>query len=142
MSVTRSSVRYLLNSAQAATGIGKVIDVRDFQFVILTLGTAGSATLTAKIQGGVEKFPQTVAGVQDVPTFTSAASATNLWSYLNSSDVDTATAVSGATGYAAAGTDIAKVVKVNVQGIDFLTVNVTAFTSGTFSCTAVGYTNE
>ena len=130
--VTRQQV---LSAAAAVTASGNVINVTDFKNVVIALATAGGATATAKIKGAVLTPGETE------PNFANAASAANHWAYVNSFDLESNAAVSGTTGYSAAGTDVVKLVKVNVDGLDRLTVEVSARSAGTVSAWVVGYDN-
>jgi hypothetical protein len=106
------------------------------------MATAGTATLTAKIQGAVENPVPASVGIPKVPDFASAASATNHWTFLHSFDLDGNSGVAGATGYAASGSDIVKTVKVNTSGMDWLCMQVSGRSGGNVSAWLVGYTNE
>jgi len=140
-------------SAAAATGPGVTIDVRAFKTIVLEFHTTGSANFTAKIQGsegvpGVSFETQQPAGtsaqaassmVLHPPTWGSAASPTNPWTYIQSISLADQTTFNGATGIAATGTDINLQVEVNTNGLSFLTVNVTAYSAGAITCLCTPY---
>lgn len=138
----RQRARYVVHSATAANGIGKTIEVRDFQWVTLAIATAGTATLTAKIQGAMDNPSPAAVGVQTVPDFSLAATAANPWTFINSTDLDSGSLVAGATGYSAAAADIVKLVRVNCQNFDFLNVQISGRSAGTLNVWAVAFDNQ
>lgn len=122
----RDAKEYTILDAKAATGIGNIINVRDFRYAVITVNTASSANLTAKVQGAISETP---------PTFTSAAAVGNAWDYVQLKDLEDASTIDGDTGFAVAGTDDQRIFEVNVNGLEWLTMNVTARSAG--SVTAV-----
>lgn len=118
---------YTIMSAKGTTGIGNIIDVKDFRNVVVSVATASSANFTLKCQGAIGDTN---------PTFTSAASATNAWGYLELATLaDSSAPVRGATGVTSAGTDICQLYEVNINGVDWLTFNITAISAGTITVT-------
>lgn len=126
---TRDYQTFVIHSAAATTGIGEVIDVRNYDTVMLGFATdgGGDAALTAKIQGSI--------GIAS-PAFGSAAAADNIWSYVESIDIDTGGLVDGNVGFVVASADDVVIYEVNTNGLSFLTVNVTARTEGELTVTA------
>jgi len=123
-------------SAKATTGVGTPQLVNDFKNIQLSLTSQTSANFTAKIQGSF-------AAPESAPNFAAAASATNPWFFVNSWDLsDITTNVTGATGYAATGTDIVKGILVNTDALVWLNVSITAISAGSVNATAVIYNNE
>lgn len=120
-------------TANAAAGVS--VNVTDYRNVVIALATSGSATATVKVKGAV--LPPSEA----VPDFSAAASPSNHWTYVNSFDLESNGAVAGSTGYAAAGTDIVKLVKVNVDGLDRITLEISGRTAGAVTAWVVGYDN-
>lgn len=128
--MNRDSKNYTVLSAKAATGIDKILDVRDFRHVILSFSTASSANLTAKVQGSIQV---------DTPDFTAAQSPSNQWDYVQMKDLEDGSTVDGDTGFAVAGTDDQKQYEVNVNGLNYITVNVTARSAGSVTVLAALY---
>lgn len=121
-------------TAKATTGIGTPQLVNDYKNIMLSLTSQTSANFTAKIQGSFAEL---------APTFSSAASATNPWFYVNSWDLsDVTTNVAGATGYSATGTDIVKGILVNTDALVWLNMEITARSAGSVNATAIVYNNE
>ena len=116
-------------SAKAATGIGTVIDVRDYNSVMLSFASASSGNLTAKIKGAIRLREADVA-------FGSAQSATNHWTYVEGVDANNGDVVDGDVGFVVAGTDAAITYEANVEGLTFLTVHVTARSAGSLTVIA------
>lgn len=116
---------YTIMSAKATTGVGSFIDVKDFRNVVVSIATTGSANFTVKCQGGIG---------DDCPAFASSASPTNAWDYLELATLaDSSAPVRGATGVVASGTDICKLYEVNINGVDWLTFNITAISAGSIT---------
>lgn len=81
----RSVQHYLILDAQAATGTGRVIDVRDFRNCVVKIGTASSANLTVKCQGAIAS----AATPNTPPDFSAAQSVSNHWDYIQMVDLNT-----------------------------------------------------
>ncbi len=136
MSKSRIPKHLTIMTAKATTGIGTPQLVNDYKNIQISLTSQTSANFTAKIQGSF-------AAPESCPTFSSAASATNPWFYVNSWDLsDITTNVPGATGYAATGTDIVKGILVNTDALVWLNVEITARSAGSINATAIVYNNE
>lgn len=129
---------YTLLSAKAADGIDKVIDVRDFQHVIISIATAGTATLTVKIGGSVGDGTTADAP----PDFTAAVTATNMWDYLGLINLQSGAAVTGDTGLAAAGADVFEQYEINVNGIKWVCPIVSGRSAGTVTVKAICFNNK
>lgn len=112
------------------------MDVRDFKNIQIVFATSGTADATMKIAGSfVDK-------VDDVD-FATAAGINNEWDFLATFNLQNPTSViAGDTGIIYAGTDAVEQVLVNVDGVNFVTVNVTARSAGTLDATLVGYSND
>lgn len=128
----RDSLVKNILTAKAATGIGTVINVADFKNIVLQIGTASSANLTIKIQGSISVTK---------PTFSSASTVANHWSYISCYDLDTASLVQGSTGFTVAGTDAFATYGVNVDGLEWLSVSVTAYAAGSVTVNAALFNN-
>lgn len=114
-------------TAGAAVGSGAVLDVSDYDVVVLAINTASSANLTIKIQGSI---------ADTAPTWGSAASPSNQWDYVQMKDLEDGSSVDGDVGVAPAGTDDQRHFEVNVNGLKWLNVIVTAYSAGTVTVTA------
>jgi hypothetical protein len=119
MRILQNATRML--NAAAATGTGIVMDIGDFRNFVIGISTSGNANFTLKVQGSI----QTLA-----PDFTSAASPTNMWTYIQSIDLADQSTVAGATGIVATGTDLNRTLEVNVNLLRWVTVTVTAYSAG------------
>lgn len=108
-------------SAKDDTGIGNVIYVGDFRHAIITINTASSANATIKAQGAISGT---------APTFTSAQSPSNAWDYIQMKDLEDGSTIDGDTGLAPAGTDDQRIFEVNVNALQYLTLNITAISAG------------
>jgi hypothetical protein len=121
-------------TAKATTGIGNVIEVSDFRHIQLVISSSSSANGTLKIAGTFHEL-----GEFD---FATSASATNEWDYVGSYNLNNPTTIiTGDTGIVYAGTDAVEQVIVNVEGLKYLTVNVTARSAGSFNVKLVAFSN-
>ncbi len=133
----RQVLHYTVLDAKAATGVGVTIPVRDFRNCVIAIGTASSANLTVKCKGAVALANSDYTA----PDFSAAQTVANNWSYVQMVDLNDGTPVTGSTGFVAAGTDAFKLYEVNVNGLDFITLDVTARSAGSVTATAQLSTN-
>jgi len=121
-------------SAQAATGTGTIINVEDWEKILVEIATASSANLTVKLQGSLSDVR---------PDFSAAQTAANMWDYLSFEDSDEVTSnaptvTAGSTGFAVAGTDAFKNMVVKTSGLKWLCATVTARAAGSVNVKARG----
>jgi len=124
-----TDIRYSLGehtflSAKATTGAGTALDVSNYRHIVLAVATAGNANLTAKVQGSVSK---------DEPTWGSAQSVTNHWDYIQIKDLEDASALDGDVGIALTGSDDVRLFEVNVNGLRWVNLVVTAHSAGSIT---------
>lgn len=122
---------YNLLSAQAATGESEQIQVSDYRTVMIAFGTASSANLTVKIKGGIKLKGSD--GTLTTPDLSAARSATNVWEYVQGVDTEDGASIAGDTGLPWAGTDDYRVLEVNTNALDFISVEVTERSAGSVS---------
>lgn len=105
----------------AATGAGAAMDVTDFRHLELAIDTNNNASMTIKVYGSIQELP---------PTWTSSQSYTNQWSPIQIIDLNDQSTVTGATGIVLSGTDTHRMFEVNVNGLKWVNVIVTAYSAG------------
>lgn len=110
--------------AAAATGVGKWIDVSDFRDLMFSLHTSGSASATIKIIGSFSDIS---------PDPTTVASVTNEWFPVSLYDIDSAAGIVGSTGIVLAGTDVNKGYSINVNGLKWVTLYISAYSAGSIT---------
>lgn len=130
----RQTVYYTTNDAQDATGIGKVLDVRDFKTIVVSMSGNNGADLTVNAVGSI------VENLDDID-FTSGATPTNPWGYVGLYSYDTATFIPGISGVQF-NSDVTELYEVNVSGLTALAFNVTTYTDGDVTIKVVGFTNQ
>jgi len=124
---------YLLN-AKAANGAGNIIDVSDYDYVILQYGTTSTTTATVKFQGSIS---------DDSPAFASAQSVSNHWDYIDVIDLQSGSSIDGDTGIAVSGSSDFRNVQINVDGLKWLCAIVSGYSgTGTVTVTGRGFTNN
>ena len=131
----RDSKEYTIMSAKGDTGIGNIINVRDFRHCVLSFHTdgGGDAALTAKVQGSIS---------EDSPTFNSAQSPSNQWDYIQLKDLEDGSSIDGDTGFVVATADDNRLFEANINGLEWLTVRITAITEGELTVTVRLFNNK
>lgn len=108
--------------ASTATGWGTQVDVRDYDEVVFMLDmTSGTATV---------KFAGTA---DDTVDFTSAASASNFWDYIDVTDAEDGSSVDGDTGISTSTSADHRLLKASTKGLTVVNAQVSAYTSGTIN---------
>ncbi len=117
----------------------KILDVRDFRNIMLSVETSGSFNATVKFAGSLGKpvVLPTDKQSEDTPNFGATQSASNPYQFVQLINLDTAATVNGATGVASAGTDLHTQYEVNVNGLKYFCPIVTAWTAGTITIKAL-----
>lgn len=113
------------------TNEGGTIFVKDWNSINLAVASAGTSTMTVKFVGSF---------AEDAPNFAAAASQSNLWDYVEVVDLDDGSAIDGATGISFAGADAVRQFEVNVSGLTWFGVIITAYTQGNIDVTWLGLT--
>ena len=104
---------------------GKVIYVGDFTTSDLTIDFGSTPTMTIKLQGSV----------QDSVDLNAAQGADNRWDYVECVDLEDGTAIDGDTGIACAGSVDHRLIEANINGLTWITVAITAYTTGVLNIT-------
>jgi len=105
--------------AVAATGAGDAILVADYRHKNITIATDGMGsgdTIVIKVQGSSSK---------EVPNFDGAKTYDNDWDYIQVVDLEDGSTIDGDTGISFADSDDLRKFAVNIDGLRWLTVNVT-----------------
>lgn len=122
----------ILNAASTQI-TGKSVMVSDFQHIEIGVFSANSANFTLKIQGSNQV---------NSPDFSSAASPTNQWTYVQVIDLIDQSVVNGATGIVTAGTDIARQLEINTNAFRWVAATITAISAGNVTVVITPYGNE
>ena len=99
----------------------KIPLINDFRNAVLAVLTSGTTTSTLKIAG---------ANTGDSPNFGATVSASNLYTFLQSINLEDGSSVDGDTGIVVAGTDIVREYEVNINAMKYLTVFPITWTQG------------
>lgn len=127
MSISGRQVQhYVILDAKATTGVGVSIPVMDYRNAVVKIWTSGSANLTVKAQGAVTS-PTTEF---TAPDFSASQTIADNWDYVQMIDLNDGTPINGDTGFVVTGTDDFRLFEVNINGLDYLTFNVTARSAG------------
>jgi hypothetical protein len=119
-------------NAVAATGAGSAIPVQEYRHIVLQVGSANSANLTVKFQGSLS---------DDAPNFDGAQTVANHWDYVQVIDLQDSGVIAGDTGLVLTGTDDFRNFLVNVDGLQHLNAEVTAYAAGNLTVNVRPYTN-
>lgn len=137
MSHSRSIPLITVLDDKGATGVDLVsgINVEDYRNAVLSFATdgGGDAALTVKFVGSIQ---------DTAPTWTTAASVTNMWDYIEVIDLEDGSAIDGDTGVAVASADDYRMVEMNVNGLKWINAIVTARTAGEVTVKAKIFTNQ
>ena len=107
--------------------------VSDFKNAILHVLTTGTTTCTMKVAGSLGQTSANQITYQSrmgMPNMGATATVLNPYTFLQIIDLDTGTAINGATGIAVTGTDINKQYEVNINAEKWLTVIPISWTQG------------
>lgn len=109
----------------------KVAFVEEFRDAVISVVSAGTSTWTFKCAGSIGKVSADYQSTRvDTPNFGATVSDSNPYTFVEIVDLDTGSAIDGATGIATTGTDIAKSYEININGLKYFTVIPTAWTQG------------
>ena len=132
MSETPTQEATILDAA-AATGAGTGLNVKQYDYVTIMLSTVALSSLTVKCVGSAQ---------QDEPDWGTAAAADNHYDFVDALDLEDGSAIDGDTGLAIADAAEVRNLRVDVRGLSWLNLNVTAFTDGSVSAKAVAFDND
>ena len=124
MSLSRvGSANHPLLVAKAATGIGNVVRISEYQLVTIDVNTdgGGNAALTVKFQ---------ISSSDTKPDFTAAQSSTNSWKYAQVIDTSNGDIIDGEDGVIAASADVYRQFELNQNNSTWFCAIVTARTQG------------
>lgn len=132
MTVRTTQNEYQFFNGENADGVSTPFRVGGWRNVTVTIATANSANLTLKCQGN---------GTWDAPNFGAARTIANTWDYIGLYDYNNARIVVGDDGIAFAGADDVRVFSVNIDGIEWLSFEISNYVAGNVYVTARFYTN-
>lgn len=115
----------------------RTVLVEGFRRAVLSFVTAGTATLTMKMAGATGKLigDLTTTPYDDTPNMGGTLTDSNFYNFLAYEDQDIVTSglktlTTGATGIAAAGTDLNRTLSFDIAGLKYMALIPTAFTQG------------
>lgn len=126
--MSRQTAEYTIFNAQGSTATGIAVLCEDFRHVVFSLATdgGGTASFTIKFQGAIDYG----ATRGSAPDFSAAQSVTNMWDYIDVSDLQDEASVNGDTGVAAAGADDYRLFEANINGLKYVCARLTVYTAG------------
>lgn len=120
----------------------RVAFVKDWRNIVLSVETSGSFNGTFKLAGSLGKLKSDDTNKQGTtPNFGATQSKSNPYAFVQAINLDTATAINGATGITSAGTDLHNMYEVNVNGLTYFAPVFTAWTAGTVTVKAELFDN-
>lgn len=118
-------------TAKATTGVGTTLDISKYKDVMLQLVAANATSATIKIQGSLS---------DTAPDFSATQTAANHWDYVGSYDLnDPSSLIAGDTGITFVAVTIADSCRnliVNIDGVRWLNIVVTAISGGDVTANA------
>lgn len=127
--------KQILFSGRATTGWSSAIYVRDFRHIIIGFSTAGLSTAQTIRIKIAHSFEDTA------PTFSSAASSSNKWAYVQSFKLVDGAIIDGATGVAITGGNDTVYLEINQNAANWISVQVHTIDAGTVDVEALLSTN-
>ena len=106
--------------------VGRNILVENFRHCILSLDGNSNANMTIKVVGSIGKSPTS----DDCPDFSAAQAYNNSWDYVEIIDLEDGAAIDGDTGVAQAGTNDHRHFEININGLKWINVIITAWSAG------------
>lgn len=116
-----------------------IINAMDYRNIIFQFGTSGTATTTIRIFGSIGKPDNATnftSARKDMPNFAGTVSPSNQYTALKSIDLDTAAAITGATGLVASAADVLKQYECNVNLMPYVTAFPVTWSQGAITLTA------
>ena len=121
-------------TAQGANATSTVVvPVTDFMNIQLSVKSSGNATAVLRIKGSTQ---------QAQPTFTAAQAVANQWDYVAFYDYATGALTAGATGYAFTAADRFGNLLINVDGLNWLTCEISGWAAGLVTVDMSAMTNQ
>lgn len=115
-----------LFNAQATAGVSPEVLSADFRHIVLHFRSSAAVTATVKIRGSI----------QADCNLSAAASSTNRWVYLASTDLEAAgSAVAGNTGFTATVASLDKMVELETNAVYKIAAEIVS-TNGAITCEA------
>ena len=112
----------------------KIVFAEDYRNAVISVITAGTATVTLGIAGSIGKSVSAESGGHgDTPNFGIASSRTDPWQFVQVINLDTGVAVNGATGIVVAGTDVNASYEVNINLLKYLCIFPVSYTQGSIN---------
>ena len=108
-------------TAKAETGIGNYCFASAYDKIGFTVDANSVSTLTVKFQGSI---------MEDAPDFTASQTSINQWDYIEVVDMEDGTAYNGDVGCAIAGAVEHLQFQANVDGLIWVNVVISDYTSG------------
>jgi len=136
--MNRVQLTQIVFTEKAATWT-KAIDVRDFRNVTFCLSSSSSANFTIKTQWA---FDITNADIDSAIDFSSVASASNPWEYVQLISLNDWASIDWDTWVAFAWTDDVRLYEVNTNWIDYLWFTITAYSAWKVNVYAKCYSNS
>ena len=118
--------------AKTTTGVGSAFSVSDYQNIIVSLASTGTAAFTVKFQGSISLTP---------PDFSSAKALGNEWEYIQVKDYQNDASINGSAGVAFTGDDV-RLFEFNTNGLSWVNVVITAISAGAVTATARAYSTS
>lgn len=131
------TVAQLLN-AKAETGVSAAIFAQDYRNIVIQLTAAVNSSLTYKFQGAL------ALANGSAPDFGAARTEANPWEYVEAVDLQDGSAIDGDTGVVISNTAVdvnIRLFEININCLDYVSIEITAYTDGALSASATLSTN-
>lgn len=116
-------------TAKTSTDVGTSLLISDYQNVVISVASSGSASFTIKFQGSI---------ADTCPDFSAAKSVTNPWEYIQVKDYQNDASINGSTGVTFSGDDC-RLFEFNTNGLSWINAVITSYSSGAVTVTCKAY---
>lgn len=127
--------RYTLLDAANAANTELMVPCEDFSNAVFSIDTdgGGDANLTVKFTGSI---------AEDKPDTSAAQTVTNSYDFIEVTDVEDKVSLDGDTGLVVTGADMHRLTKVEIRGLKWIGVIVTARSQGEVTVNLRLFTNN
>jgi hypothetical protein len=128
----RLSTETLRMYTATTTGVSSAIRVGQYRNIVFAVTASSTPAMTIKFQGSTSN---------ESPDFSIAANEDNHWDYIQVTDLQNGVPVFGDTGLVISAADL-RIFEANTNGLKWVSVNTTAFTSGTTTVDVTLFNNN
>lgn len=120
-------------NALASNGHSEVEDVDNSRHVVIAVAGEAAPALRVRVKGSIS---------ERAPDFTAPRSASNMWDYIQTKDLQDASTLNGDSGLTFAGTADVRMLEINTNGLKFYCLEVDTWTVGNVTAISRKFTEK